>query len=1303
MPDPTPATRSFSVDTGPPDTTINGGPSGTVNTTAQSFLFSGTEVGSTFQCRLDTPSGQGTYAACTSPQAYTTTANGAYTFSVRAIDAGGNVDPTPATRTFTVDTAAPDTTITAGPTGTDERRPRRRSRSPRRGGLDVRVQARRPGRDDRHVRRVHVAAARTARSPTAPTRSRSAPRDAAGNVDATPGDAHVHGRHRRAGHDDHGGPTGDERHVAVVHVHLDRGRARRSSASSTRRRATGTFAACTSPQAYTTTRGRRLHVLGARHRRGRQRRRDAGDADVHGRHGRAGHDDRHRPDRRDRATTRRRSRSPRARPARRSSASSTAGAARARRAVHLAADLRLARRRRVHVLGARHRRGGQRRRDAATRTFTVDTTAPDTTIDRGPTGTTNDRDAVVHLLGHGGRLDVRVQARRPGRGDRHLRALHVAAGLLGRCRRHLHVLGPRDRRRRQRRRDAGDRGRSRSTPPRRTRRSPAARPARRTSRSPSFAFTSRRGRLDVRVPLGRPARLRGLHLAAAYAGARRRRAHASRSAPPTPPATSTRRRPRGRSRSTPSRRTRRSPAARPARSNDERGLVRASRARRASTFECRLDGGDLRGLHVAAGLHEPRRRRAHVRGPRDRRRRQRRRDARDAHVHGRHRRAGHDDQQRPDRRDQHRDRDLHVLRHARPASTFECRLDAAAFATCTSPQTYTSLAQGAHTFEVRATRRRRQRGRDRPRPRTFTVDTVAPDTTINSGPTGTINVRTPHVRVLLRRGGLDVRVPARRPARLARTCCTSPRTLGPLADGTHTFQVRATDAAGNVDATPASRTFTVDTSRPDTTITSGPTGATNNASPSFAFTSTEAGLDVRVPLGRRGVRAVHVAAGVHGPRRRARTRSRSARRDSAGNVDPTPASRTFTVDTAAPNTTIDSGPTGTIATTRPRSRSRRARPARPSSAASTAPAPRPAPTAPAPRRASSARWPTAATRSWSARPTPPATSTPSPASRTFTVDTAAPNTTIDSRPDGHRSTSRRRRSRFSSTEAGLDVRVPLSTRRTFTACTSPQTYTGLADGSTRSRSARPTRPATSTRRPRRARFTVDTHRAGHDDHVRPDRSDQQHERLVRVHRRRGRLDVRVPHRRRDVRGLHLAAGLHGRWPRASTRSRSARPTRPATSTRRRRRARSRSTRPRRTRRSRAARPGPTTLDAATFTFTQHGAGRDVRVPPRHGRVHGLHLAAGLRRPWPRARTRSRSARSTRRATGRHAGHAHVHGRHDGAEHDDRLGPDGPDGDATPTFTFSSSRDRLDVRVPPRRRRTFTACASPQTYTGLADG
>ncbi len=98
--DPSPAMRSFSVDTVAPETAITAGPNGPTTTAAPSFTFGSNESGSTFSCRLD----EDGFAPCASAKAYGTLADGEHTFRVRATDAPGNTDATPATRTFTVDT-----------------------------------------------------------------------------------------------------------------------------------------------------------------------------------------------------------------------------------------------------------------------------------------------------------------------------------------------------------------------------------------------------------------------------------------------------------------------------------------------------------------------------------------------------------------------------------------------------------------------------------------------------------------------------------------------------------------------------------------------------------------------------------------------------------------------------------------------------------------------------------------------------------------------------------------------------------------------------------------------------------------------------------------------------------------------------------------------------------------------------------------------------------------------------------------------------------------------------------------------
>jgi Bacterial Ig-like domain/Bacterial Ig domain len=98
-----------------PDTTITSGPSGTVNATSASFAFTSTVGGSSFSCTLD----GGAATACTSPTTYNGLAEGTHTFTVAAT-ANGLTDPTPASRTWTIDLTAPTISSTTPANGSTD-------------------------------------------------------------------------------------------------------------------------------------------------------------------------------------------------------------------------------------------------------------------------------------------------------------------------------------------------------------------------------------------------------------------------------------------------------------------------------------------------------------------------------------------------------------------------------------------------------------------------------------------------------------------------------------------------------------------------------------------------------------------------------------------------------------------------------------------------------------------------------------------------------------------------------------------------------------------------------------------------------------------------------------------------------------------------------------------------------------------------------------------------------------------------------------------------------------------------------
>ena len=237
-----------------------------------------------------------------------------------------------------------------------------------------------------------------------------------------------------------------------------------------------------------------------------------------------------------------------------------------------------------------------------------------------------------------------------------------------------------------------------------------------------------------------------------------------------------------------------------------------------------------------------------------------------------------------------------------PGSTFECRLDGGAWGACASPKNYTGLADGSHTFEVRATDPLGNMDLS-PASYTWLIDTVPPDTT---PPETTIDTKPADPSAS---GDAIFTFSADEPGstfecRLdggAWEVCASPKNYTGLADGSHTFDVRATDTANNTDPSPASYTWLIDTVPPDTTppettIDTKPADPSASADATFTFSADEPGstFECRLDGGAWGVCAspknyTGLADGSHTFDVRAT--------DLLGNTDPSPASYSWTITT----------------------------------------------------------------------------------------------------------------------------------------------------------------------------------------------------------------------------------------------------------------------------------------------------------------------------------------------------------------------------------------------------------------------
>jgi large repetitive protein len=228
-------------------------------------------------------------------------------------------------------------------------------------------------------------------------------------------------------------------------------------------------------------------------------------------------------------------------------------------------------------------------------------------------------------------------------------------------------------------------------------------------------------------------------------------------------------------------------------------------------------------------------------------------------------------------------------------ATFQCKLDGGDFAACTSPHDYPAQADGPHNFVVKATHdddvEEARYG--------WTIDTQQP-VTLTATPTNPSNDMTPRFEFTAPDATkIECRLDGGDPA-----ACTSPKEYTTLPNGPHTFSVSATDALGNVGE--ASYGWTIDTTPPTVTITVKPPNPSNDASPSFGFTATDAtNIECRLD----GPAFTPCTSPKQYPDLPDGAHAFSVRAiDAAGNV--AEASHTWTIETGAPTAALTSAPSG---------------------------------------------------------------------------------------------------------------------------------------------------------------------------------------------------------------------------------------------------------------------------------------------------------------------------------------------------------------------------------------------------------
>lgn len=236
-------------------------------------------------------------------------------------------------------------------------------------------------------------------------------------------------------------------------------------------------------------------------------------------------------------------------------------------------------------------------------------------------------------------------------------------------------------------------------------------------------------------------------------------------------------------------------------------------------------------------------------------------------------------------------------------ATFECRLEGG-WAACTSPKTYSGLADGPYTFRVRATDASNNTD-GTPAQQSWTVDSASPDTT---PPTVSLTAPSAGAEVggqvsLTASASDDVavdHVDFLADGQVVGTDGSSPYAVTwdatAVADGQVTITAHAVDTSAN--AADAAHAVTVDNTAPETIIDAGPSGTVGSSSASFSFHASQSGSTFSCRLDGGGFSACSSPATYTGLVNGSHTFDVRAT-DPAGNTDGSPAGRSWTVDVSS--------------------------------------------------------------------------------------------------------------------------------------------------------------------------------------------------------------------------------------------------------------------------------------------------------------------------------------------------------------------------------------------------------------------